>query len=142
MPRALGDEIFGPILPVIPYDTLDEAIAFIRKRPRPLALYCFGRDAAARDDVLRRTHSGGVTINDWAWHVVNHDAPFGGIGNSGMGTYHGVEGFRELSHARTVFKRHRYFPIGLFYPPHGSLLQRLSLRWFIGRGDPAVRVAP
>jgi coniferyl-aldehyde dehydrogenase len=137
----MREEIFGPILPVIPYDTHDEAIAFIRGRPRPLALYCFGHDAAARDDVLRRTHSGGVTINDWGWHAVNHDAPFGGVGHSGMGSYHGVEGFRELSHARSVFKRHRFFPIGLFYPPYGGFVQRLSMKWFIGRGDPGVKVS-
>jgi coniferyl-aldehyde dehydrogenase len=129
----MREEIFGPVLPVVAYDTLDEAIAFISARPRPLALYCFSHDAAARDEVLKRTHSGGVTINDWGWHVVNHDAPFGGVGNSGMGTYHGVEGFRELSHARTVFKRHRFFPIGLFYPPYGNLVQRLALKWFLGR---------
>ena len=135
----MREEIFGPILPVVPYDTHDDAIAFIRSRPRPLALYCFSHDAAARADVLRRTHSGGVTINDWAWHVINHDAPFGGVGNSGMGTYHGVEGFRELSHARSVFKRHRFFPVGLFYPPYGRLVQRLSLKWFIGSGDAGVR---
>jgi len=135
----MREEIFGPILPVIPYDTHDEAIEFIRRRPRPLALYCFSHDAAAREDMLRRTHSGGVTINDWAWHVVNHDAPFGGVGNSGMGSYHGVEGFRELSHARTVFKRHRWFPIDLFYPPYGNVVQRLALDWFVGRADPSVK---
>jgi coniferyl-aldehyde dehydrogenase len=129
----MREEIFGPVLPVVAYDTLDEAIDFIRARARPLALYCFSHDGAARDEVLKRTHSGGVTINDWGWHVVNHDAPFGGVGNSGMGTYHGVEGFRELSHARTVFKRHRFFPIGLFYPPYGNLVQRLALKWFLGR---------
>ena len=135
----MREEIFGPILPVVPYDTHDEAIAYVRERPRPLALYCFSHDAAARDEVLRRTHSGGVTINDWAWHVINHDAPFGGVGNSGIGTYHGVEGFRELSHARTVFKRHRFFPVGLFYPPYGGLVQRLSLKWFVGPGDPTAK---
>ena len=129
----MREEIFGPILPVVPYDTLAEAIAFIAARPRPLALYFFGHDARARDEVLRRTHSGGVTINDWGWHVVNHDAPFGGIGNSGMGSYHGEEGFRALSHARTVFKRHRFFPIALFYPPYGTLPQRLAFAWFLGR---------
>jgi coniferyl-aldehyde dehydrogenase len=129
----MREEIFGPVLPVVAYDALDEAIDFIRARARPLALYCFSHDGAARDKVLKRTHSGGVTINDWGWHVVNHDAPFGGVGNSGMGTYHGVEGFRELSHARTVFKRHRFFPIGLFYPPYGNLVQRLALKWFLGR---------
>ena len=74
-----------------------------------------------------------MTLNDWGWHVMNHDAPFGGIGNSGMGTYHGDEGFRELSHAKTVFKRHRFFPIGLFYPPYGNLVQRLSMWLYLGK---------
>ena len=106
-----------------------------------LALYCFSHDTRARQMLLQRTHSGGVTLNDWGWHVLNHDAPFGGIGNSGMGTYHGEEGFRELSHAKTVFKRHRWFPIGLFYPPYGNLVQRLVLRVFLGKGDPSVRGA-
>lgn len=134
----LRDELFGPILPVVPYDTLDEAIAFINARPRPLALYCFSHDPAERNELLRRTHSGGVTINDWGWHVINHDAPFGGVGNSGMGTYHGEEGFRELSHAKTVFKRHRFFPIDLFYPPYGNLVQRAALRLFLGQADPTL----
>jgi coniferyl-aldehyde dehydrogenase len=137
--RLMHEELFGPVLPVVPYDDLDEAIDRINAGPRPLALYLFGHDAAQRQQVLRRTHSGGVTVNDWGWHVMNHDAPFGGIGNSGMGTYHGEEGFRELSHAKTVFKRHRFFPIGLFYPPYGSLVQRLVLKVFLGEGDPNLR---
>lgn len=137
--RIASEEIFGPILPVLAYDTLDEAIAHIRSGPRPLALYAFGHDAAARDQLLQRTHSGGVTINDWGWHVMNHDAPFGGVGNSGMGTYHGAEGFRELSHAKTVFKRHRFYPIGLFYPPYGNLVQRLVLKLWLGNGDAALQ---
>ncbi|HEY2256093.1 MAG TPA: coniferyl aldehyde dehydrogenase [Variovorax sp.] len=134
--RVMQEELFGPILPVVPYDTMDEAIAFINARPRPLALYCFSHDSAERDRLLAHTHSGGVAVNDWGWQVVNHDAPFGGIGNSGMGTYHGVEGFRELSHARTVFQRQRFFPIDLFYPPYGGLVQRLALSFFLGRADP------
>lgn len=137
--RVMQEELFGPLLPVVPYDTMEEAIAFINARERPLALYCFSHDAAERDELLRRTHSGGVSINDWGWHVVNHDAPFGGIGNSGMGNYHGVEGFRELSHARTVFKRQRFFPIGLFYPPYGGAIQRLALKFFLGEADPALK---
>jgi coniferyl-aldehyde dehydrogenase len=90
--------------------------------------------------LLRRTHSGGVTLNDWGWHVVNHDAPFGGIGNSGMGNYHGEEGFRELSHARTVFKRQRFFP-----SRSGSIrrteifVQRLTLGFFLGKADPSLK---
>ena len=119
--RIMNEELFGPILPVVPYDSLEDAIRFVNAGDRPLAMYCFSHDAAERNSLLRRTHAGGVTVNDWGWHVVNHDAPFGGVGNSGMGTYHGVEGFRELSHAKTVFKRHRFFPIGLFYPPYGNL---------------------
>jgi coniferyl-aldehyde dehydrogenase len=134
--RVMQEELFGPILPVLPYDTLDEALACINAQPRPLALYCFTTDSAERDAVLARTHSGGVTINDWCWHVVNHDAPFGGIGASGMGSYHGIEGFRELSHARTVFEMRRWFPIGLFHPPYGRWAQRLVLRWKLGSADP------
>lgn len=134
--RILQEELFGPILPVVPYDTTDEAIAFVNARPRPLALYCFSHDGAERDELLRRTHSGGVAVNDWGWQVVNHDAPFGGIGNSGMGTYHGVEGFRELSHARTVFQRNRFFPIDLFYPPYGGFVQRFALKFYLRSADP------
>jgi coniferyl-aldehyde dehydrogenase len=137
--RLMQEEIFGPILPVVPYDTMAEATAFIRQGPRPLALYAFGHDKAEREQLLRHTHSGGVTVNDWGWHVMNHDAPFGGVGNSGMGTYHGIEGFRELSHARTVFQRHRFYPIGLFYPPYGNLVQRLVLRLWLGKADPSIK---
>lgn len=139
---VMKEELFGPILPVVPYDKVEDAIAFINARPHPLALYCFSHDSAERADLLRRTHSGGVTINDWGWHVVNHDAPFGGVGNSGMGTYHGEEGFRELSHAKTVFKRQRFFPIDLFYPPYGNVVQRLALKFFLGSADPTLGGKP
>ncbi|WP_454739246.1 coniferyl aldehyde dehydrogenase [Cupriavidus necator] len=135
----MQQEIFGPVLPVMAYDTLDEAIYCVRSRPRPLALYCFSHDKAARANLLARTHSGGVTINDWGWHAANHDAPFGGTGQSGIGNWHGEEGFYELSHARTVFKRHRFFPIDLFYPPYGRRLQAWALKFNLGAGDPTVR---
>jgi len=137
--RIMNEELFGPILPVVPYDSFEDVVRIVNAGDRPLAMYCFSHDAAERKSLLRRTHAGGVTVNDWGWHVVNHDAPFGGVGNSGMGTYHGVEGFRELSHAKTVFKRHRFFPIGLFYPPYGTLAQRLSLRMFLGTGDRSLK---
>ena len=133
--RIMQEELFGPILPIVSYDTLDEAIQFINAGDRPLALYCFSHDADECQALLQRTHSGGVTINDWGWHVVNHDAPFGGSGNSGMGTYHGEEGFRELSHAKTVFKRQRLFPSHWFYPPYGNFVQRLTLGVFLGKAD-------
>jgi coniferyl-aldehyde dehydrogenase len=138
--RLWHEEIFGPILPVLPYDRVEDAIAHINAGPRPLALYCFTHDAGLRDRVLKSTYSGGVTVNDWGWHVMNHDAPFGGVGNSGMGTYHGEEGFRELSHAKTVFQRHRWFPVGLFYPPYGTWVQRLVLKVFLGEGEPGLTV--
>jgi coniferyl-aldehyde dehydrogenase len=131
--RIAREEIFGPILPVLGYATLEEAIGYVAARPRPLALYPFGFDAATLATLLANTHSGGVTVNDWGWHVFNHDLPFGGSGTSGMGSYHGEEGFRELSHAKAVFKRHRLFPVGLFYPPYGSLAQRLAVRFYLGK---------
>ena len=136
------DEIFGPVLPVIPYDSLDEALAYIADRPRPLALYVFGFAGQEIERLKRTTHSGGMSVNDWGWHAFNHDLPFGGVGNSGMGSYHGEEGFRELSHAKAVYRRHRFFPVGLFYPPYGNLVQRLVLKYYLGAPDPTLGAAP
>ncbi len=130
--QVMQEEIFGPILPVLEYDRLDDALALVKRGERPLSLYGFGLNAAEQRRVLKETHAGGVSLNDWGWHVFQHDLPFGGIGNSGMGSYHGEEGFRELSHGKAVFKRHRWFPIGLFYPPYGNLVQRLSMRLYLG----------
>lgn len=131
-------ELFSPILPVLGYRSVDEALAIINARPRPLAIYLFSHDRALQQKVLSDTHSGGVTINDWGWHAFNHDLPFGGIGNSGMGSYHGVEGFRSLSHAKAVFHRNRFYPIGLFYPPYGTLLQKAVMRFFLKQPDTAL----
>lgn len=131
--RVAQEEIFGPLLPVIEYRDLDQAIAYIRARPRPLALYPFGLDARQNEHVLEQTHSGGVTLDDWAWHAFQHDLPFGGIGNSGMGSYHGEEGFRALSHGKAVLKRQRWFPTQLFYPPYGRWVQRLAVRFYLGK---------
>jgi len=133
--QLMREEIFGPVLPVLEYDRPDDALALIRARERPLSLYAFGLNSDEQEHVLHRTHSGGVTLNDWGWHVFQHDLPFGGIGNSGMGSYHAEEGFRELSHAKAVFKRRRWFPIGLFYPPYGNIVQRLSMWLYLGRGQ-------
>lgn len=131
--RVAQEEIFGPLLPVIEYRDLDQAIAYIRARPRPLALYPFGLDARQNEHVLEQTHSGGVTLDDWAWHAFQHDLPFGGTGNSGMGSYHGEEGFRALSHGKAVLKRQRWFPTQLFYPPYGRWVQRLAVRFYLGK---------
>jgi coniferyl-aldehyde dehydrogenase len=130
--RIAREEIFGPLLPVIEYDAFDEALTHVRAGERPLALYWFGTDPAERARVLRETHAGGVTINDWGWHAMNHALPFGGTGMSGMGNYHGEEGFRELSHAKAVFAEHRWFPVELFHPPYGRVVQRAVLRWYFG----------
>jgi coniferyl-aldehyde dehydrogenase len=126
------EELFGPILPVLPYDDLDDAIAYINARERPLALYPIGFRGSDLEKILARTHSGGVCVGDWGWQVFNHDLPFGGVGNSGMGTYHGEEGFRELSHTRGIFTRQPWFPVELFYPPYGTFVQRLVMRVFLG----------
>ncbi len=132
--QLMREEIFGPILPVVEYDTLAEALATVARGERPLAMYAFGLDGAEQTRLLRQGHAGGVTLNDWGWHVFQHDLPFGGIGNSGMGSYHGEEGFRTLSHGKSVFKRHRFFPVALFYPPYGNLVQRLAMRFYLGKG--------
>lgn len=102
-------------------------------------LYCFSHSEREQQYLLRRSHSGGATINDWGWHAVNHDAPFGGAGKSGMGAYHGQEGFRELSHAKSVFRRLSLYPTQLFHPPYGNVVQRLALRFFLGKHDPSLK---
>ncbi len=132
--RIAREEIFGPLLPVYEFGAFDEAIDHVRHGERPLALYWFGTDSHERQRVLRDTHAGGVTFNDWGWHAMNHSLPFGGVGMSGMGNYHGEEGFRELSHAKAVFSEHRWFPVELFHPPYGRVVQRAVLRWYFGTG--------
>lgn len=133
--RVAREEIFGPLLPIVTYDRFDDAVEYVRRGTRPLAMYYFGHDKAETEVLLRRTHAGGVTLNDWGWHVVNHDLPFGGVGTSGIGNYHGEEGFRELSHGKAVFAERRRFPIELFHPPYGNFAQRMVTRWFIGVRD-------
>ena len=117
--KLLSEEIFGPILPVISYKTLNEAIAHINLQPRPLALYWFGSDNAACQQVLSRTVSGGVTINDTLMHFAHQNLPFGGIGDSGWGTYHGEAGFLRLTQQKPVLVQSRWARGDLFYPPYG-----------------------
>lgn len=113
----MREEIFGPLLPVLTYRTLDEAIAYINRRPRPLALYYFGKSSEDRRKVLSRTTSGNVTVNDTLMHYVQNALPFGGVGMSGMGAYHGIEGFKTFSHAKGVFEQSRWNLSGLLRPP-------------------------
>jgi coniferyl-aldehyde dehydrogenase len=119
------EEIFGPILPVIPYDGLEQAIAYVNAHDRPLALYWFGSDAQTRDQVLRQTVAGGVTINDCLLHIAQERQPFGGVGPSGSGAYHGEWGFRTFSTAKPVFYRRRLSGTVLLQPPYGETFARV-----------------
>ncbi|PKA44119.1 coniferyl aldehyde dehydrogenase [Rhizobium sullae] len=115
--RIAHEEIFGPILPVFPYRDISDAIAYVNARPRPLALYYFGADDEDRRMVLSRTTSGNVTINGTIMHIAQDDLPFGGVGPSGMGAYHGVEGFRTLSHAKGIYEQGRWNLSNLLHAP-------------------------
>ncbi len=121
--RLMCEEIFGPILPILEYENLDAAIAMINARDRPLALYWFGRDPEHRDRVLSETISGGVTINDCLCHLAQEDQPFGGVGPSGTGAYHGEWGFRSFSKEKPVFHQARRNGLPLLYPPYGRLFE-------------------
>jgi aldehyde dehydrogenase (NAD+)/coniferyl-aldehyde dehydrogenase len=117
--RLMQEEIFGPILPVIGYGSIEEAIAFVNARPRPLALYYFGAADARLDAVLERTVAGGVTVNNTMFHVAQEDLPFGGVGPSGMGQYHGQAGFDTFSKLKPVFYDGRLSGSKLLMPPYG-----------------------
>jgi coniferyl-aldehyde dehydrogenase len=123
--RVMQEEIFGPILPVVAMRDVDEAIEYVNARPRPLALYYFDRDARRIDHVLANTVSGGVTINDTILHIAQENLPFGGVGPSGMGEYHGRAGFDAFSKRKAVFRQARLNTIGLFNPPYGKRFERL-----------------
>ena len=127
---VMREEIFGPILPVATYDGIDDAIAKVNRRDRPLGLYHFGNDEAERRRVLDRTHSGGVTLDDVVLHNAMEDLPFGGVGPSGMGAYHGRDGFRTFSHARAVFRQSSLDVAKLagLKPPYGAATRRSALR--------------
>ena len=129
--RVMREEIFGPLLPVRSYQQIDEVIAHINERPHPLALYVFGNEAETRQ-VLARTTSGGAAVNDTMVHVLQDNLPFGGIGSSGMGAYHGEFGFRSVSHARAVFRSPRIDPLFLLRPPFGKA-GRAVLEWMAQR---------
>jgi coniferyl-aldehyde dehydrogenase len=128
--KIAHEEIFGPILPIFGYRHIDDAIDYVNARPRPLALYYFGDDDADRRKVLDRTTSGNVTINGTIMHVAQDDLPFGGVGASGMGAYHGVEGFRTLSHAKGIFEQGQWNFIELLRAPFGSRADTL-LKFFL-----------
>ena len=128
---VMQEEIFGPVLPVVTYQSLDEAIDYVNEHPRPLALYFFSHDKQATDRVLNETISGGVTVNETMLHVAQDDLPFGGIGPSGMGAYHAHEGFESFSKNKPVFRQARVNTTGLLRPPYGKLIDRM-LKFIVG----------
>ena len=130
--QLMQEEIFGPILPVVSYERLDDAVAHINSGPRPLALYWFGQSESVRDDVLRRTVSGGVTVNDTLMHIAHDNLPFGGVGDSGWGAYHSEQGFLRFCHQKSVLVQSRWAMGHLFYPPYGARFDQvmgLLRRW-------------
>ena len=122
----MREEIFGPVLPVKTYKTAAEAIAYVNAHDRPLGLYYFGTDDAEREAVLEGTTAGGVTINDVVFHVAQEELPFGGIGPSGMGSYHGVDGFREFSHRKSIYTqiKNDIGPLAQMRPPYGAAFRK------------------
>lgn len=129
---VMQEEIFGPVLPVVTYRSLDEAIAYVNSRPRPLALYYFDNNSKRVESVLARTVSGGVTVNDTILHIAQNDLPFGGVGPSGMGSYHGFDGFLTFSQKKGIFLQSRFTTLGLLRPPYGALARRMAA-FLIGR---------
>lgn len=127
---VMQDEIFGPVLPVKRYGQIDEAIDFVNGRDRPLGLYYFGTDAGEEQRVLDRTISGGVTVNDVIFHISAEELPFGGIGPSGMGAYHGHDGFKTFSHARAIYRQPKVDVAKLagFKPPYGAATAKAIAR--------------
>ena len=122
---VMREEIFGPVLPLVPYDTLDDAIAYVNARPRPLALYYFDEDGGRIDRVIARTMSGGVLVNDCLYHLGQHELPFGGVGPSGMGHYHGYDGFVTFSKKRGVMVQRRLAATAFVRPPYGERVRKM-----------------
>ncbi|MDJ0642046.1 MAG: coniferyl aldehyde dehydrogenase [Erythrobacter sp.] len=125
---AMQEEIFGPVLPVKTYKAVDQAVDYVNEHDRPLGLYYFGDDREEQERVLTRTISGGVTTNDVIFHVSMEDLPFGGVGPSGMGSYHAIEGFKEFSHARAVYHQPKIdiAKLGGFKPPYGKATEKAA----------------
>ena len=116
----MSEEIFGPLLPILAYNDLDKAIKDIKRLPKPLALYLFTTNKAVEEKVLNEVSSGGVCINDTLTHIANPNLPFGGVGNSGMGSYHGYESFLTFSHNKSVLKRSFHLNSNLLFPPYDA----------------------
>ena len=123
--KIMQDEIFGPLLPVKTYKQVDEAVDYVNGHDRPLGLYYFGQDAGEQSSVLTKTTSGGVSVNDVVMHVSMEDLPFGGVGPSGMGAYHGIDGFKTFSHAKAVFQQAKMDVAAMMRPPYGAKIAKM-----------------
>lgn len=124
--KMMQEEIFGPIMPVITYETLDEAMSYVRARPRPLALYLFDDSKTIQKRVMENTIAGGVCLNDTLFHIAQDGLPFGGVGDSGMGHYHGIYGFEAMSKLKPIFKQSRYNSMEMLSPPYGKLFKFMT----------------
>ena len=127
--KIMQQELFGPILPIVPYDNIEQALDYVRQRPRPLALYLFTYDKVLQERVTYHTHAGSMCINEALLQVGVDDLPFGGIGPSGMGSYHGHEGFLTMSKTKSIMRKGRFNSMKLIYPPYGGIIQKLMLKW-------------
>ncbi len=116
--KIMQEEIFGPVLPVKEYENFSETINYVNSKDRPLGLYLFSKDSTKEKEVLNNTTSGGVTLNDVIWHIGQEDLPFGGVGPSGTGSYHGFDGFKEFSHAKAIYKQFSADLMGAMMPPY------------------------
>ncbi|HIG36174.1 MAG TPA: aldehyde dehydrogenase family protein, partial [Oceanospirillaceae bacterium] len=118
--RVMQEEIFGPLLPIMTYTHMNDVLDYVNNHDRPLGLYLFSNNKQLQEDVINKTRSGGVCINDTTLQVSQHDLPFGGVGESGMGHYHGAEGFMTMSKLRPIFKQARKSTFSNLYPPYGA----------------------
>ncbi|WP_405573778.1 aldehyde dehydrogenase family protein [Winogradskyella sp. Asnod2-B02-A] len=131
--KLLEDEIFGPILPIVTFNNLDTAITYIKSKPRPLALYIYSKSKANTKKIMNNTRAGGTCINNSVLHYANHNLPFGGVNNSGIGKSHGFFGFKAFSNERSVMKQHTFGVTELLFPPYSGFkekLARLTIKWF------------
>ncbi|MUU79271.1 aldehyde dehydrogenase family protein [Winogradskyella endarachnes] len=131
--QLLEEEIFGPILPIVTYNSLDMAITYVNSKPRPLALYIYSKSKRNTTKIINNTRAGGTCINNSVLHYANHNLPFGGVNNSGIGKSHGFDGFKAFSNARAVMKQHTFGVTELLFPPYSSFkekLARLTVKWF------------
>ncbi|WP_299109202.1 aldehyde dehydrogenase family protein [uncultured Winogradskyella sp.] len=131
--QLLQEEIFGPILPIVTYESLDLVIVYVNSKPRPLALYIYSKSKASTKKIIDNTRAGGTCINNSVLHYANHNLPFGGVNNSGIGKSHGFDGFRAFSNERSVLKQHTFGVTELLFPPYSGFkekLARLTIKWF------------